>query len=39
MASKGKEKPAGTGLDPCKTCGGFECGTGRIPVCCEACGH
>jgi hypothetical protein len=34
-----KEKPAGQGLPPCPECGGTECRTSRIPVCCEACGH
>jgi hypothetical protein len=34
-----KEKRQGRGLDPCKECGGVECGTPRIPVCCENCGH
>lgn len=31
MAAKGKEKPQGTGLDPCPQCGAVECGTPRIP--------
>jgi hypothetical protein len=34
-----KDKPAGQGLDPCPECGGVECGTARIPICCEVCGH
>ena len=37
--AKGKEKPRGTGLEPCPECGGVECGTSRVPVCCENCGH
>jgi hypothetical protein len=35
MATK-KKTAAG---DPCESCGGAECGTGRIPVCCDACSH
>ncbi len=34
-----KDKPRGQALEPCPECGGTECGTPRIPVCCEACGH
>ncbi len=34
-----KEKPQGTGLDPCKVCGGTECGTSRIVICCTDCTH
>ena len=34
-----KQKPQGTGLGPCPACSGTECGTPRVPVCCEACGH
>jgi hypothetical protein len=26
-------------LPPCEICGGVECGTPRVPVCCEACSH
>lgn len=26
-------------LPPCPECGGVECHTPRIPVCCENCGH
>jgi hypothetical protein len=37
--AKGKDKPQGTALEPCKVCGGTECGTPRIPVCCTDCGH
>jgi hypothetical protein len=25
--------------DPCGECGGRECGTPRVPVCCESCTH
>jgi hypothetical protein len=34
-----KPKQQGQGLAPCPECGGVECGSGRVPVCCEACGH
>jgi hypothetical protein len=34
-----KDKAQGTGLDPCAECGGVECGTGRIVVCCTGCSH
>ena len=34
-----KDKATGRGLDPCPQCNGAECGTARVPVCCEACGH
>jgi hypothetical protein len=34
-----KKKQQGTGLDPCKACGGVECGSSRIPVCCDGCTH
>ena len=37
MAKKAKKQ--GTGLDPCEACNGVECGTPRIPVCCEGCTH
>jgi hypothetical protein len=25
--------------DPCEACGGVECGTYRVPVCCGSCTH
>jgi hypothetical protein len=34
-----KSKPQGADLEPCAECNGTECGTPRIPVCCENCGH
>ncbi len=34
-----KDKAQGQGLDPCAECNGTECGTPRVPVCCEACRH
>jgi len=34
-----KDKQQGTGLEPCPECGAVECGTPRIPVCCESCTH
>jgi hypothetical protein len=37
MAKKGKQQ--GTGLDPCESCGGVECGSARVPLCCESCTH
>jgi len=41
MATKAAT-PAGPFLPPgpeCESCNGVECGTPRIPVCCEACTH
>jgi hypothetical protein len=35
MAAK-KKTPAG---QPCEECGGVECGTSRVPVCCSECSH
>jgi hypothetical protein len=26
-------------LPPCGNCNGVDCGTRRVPVCCEACTH
>jgi len=34
-----KKKQQGQALDPCRKCGGTECGTARIPVCCDSCSH
>ncbi len=34
-----KDKAQGQGLDPCTSCGGVECGTPRVPVCCTSCTH
>jgi hypothetical protein len=34
-----KDKAQGTGLDPCTSCNGTECGTPRVAVCCESCSH
>ena len=34
-----KSKQQGQGLEPCEACNGAECGTARVPVCCEACGQ
>ena len=39
MPAKKKTRIVGAGLDPCEACGGVECGTLRIQVCCEACTH
>jgi hypothetical protein len=36
MTAKPKKTPAG---EPCEACGGVECGTARVPVCCESCTH
>jgi hypothetical protein len=38
MATK-KSKQQGQGLEPCKECGGVECGTSRIGICCTDCTH
>jgi hypothetical protein len=35
MAAK-KKTPTG---EPCETCGGVECGSSRVPVCCDSCTH
>jgi hypothetical protein len=32
------KKKTATG-DPCEACGGVECGTPRVLVCCEGCTH
>jgi hypothetical protein len=37
--AKDKDKPAGAALERCPACGGTECRTPRIVICCEACGH
>jgi hypothetical protein len=37
MAKKVRQQ--GNDLDPCAECNGVECGTPRIPVCCEECTH
>jgi hypothetical protein len=34
-----KKRQQGQALDPCENCGGQECGTARIPVCCADCTH
>ena len=34
-----KDKKQGQGLQACTECGGVECGTVRIPVCCGSCSH
>jgi hypothetical protein len=39
MATKKDKRQQGAGLDPCKECGGVECGTGRIVICCTGCTH
>jgi hypothetical protein len=31
--------PAFRAEDECGNCGGVECGTGRVPVCCGDCTH
>jgi hypothetical protein len=36
LAAARPVKPAAA---ECGECGGIECGTPRIPVCCEACTH
>jgi hypothetical protein len=36
MTAKQKKTPAG---QPCESCGGVECGTARVPVCCDSCTH
>jgi hypothetical protein len=37
--TKPKPKPATPDVQPCEQCGGTECGTARIPVCCGDCTH
>jgi hypothetical protein len=37
--AKRRVKPVGSTLDACEVCNGTECGTPRIPVCCDSCTH